>query len=295
MQGYIYHIINKKNGKRYIGKTINLKHRLECHYSKLRNNKHHSHKLQRAFNKYGADSFKVEWKKVEVENDEELSLLEIEEIAKYNSYYDGYNETFGGDGGKTALDFEDSVLVYHICQNYQGVNRQIARYFNCDHTVISIIAKNELFTNVEYNRTDYENLIQKIGIKDSNSNENYVPHNKEKLNEQQCLEILSVITQTEKYEKTICAIFNINSKLTWRLKRGLIYKEYFEEFNRMSPEEKQLLCEKTLNKYNIKNEYAKRQRNCVKNALAQEQVNYILDNKESKTRTQISRDLNVQY
>ena len=53
MIGYIYHIINKETGKRYIGQTLDIKTRKEKHYAALRNNYHHSHKLQRAFNKYG--------------------------------------------------------------------------------------------------------------------------------------------------------------------------------------------------------------------------------------------------
>lgn len=55
MVGYIYYIINKETGKRYVGQTINIKSRKEKHYTALRNNRHHSHKLQRAFNKYGEE------------------------------------------------------------------------------------------------------------------------------------------------------------------------------------------------------------------------------------------------
>ena len=57
MNSGIYIILNKENGKFYIGSSVNLSHRLETHKSDLRLNKHHSKHLQRAWNKYGIDSF----------------------------------------------------------------------------------------------------------------------------------------------------------------------------------------------------------------------------------------------
>lgn len=54
---YIYSIENKVNGKFYIGSTINLKARWAAHKAGLRNNRHHSFVLQKAWDKYGEDSF----------------------------------------------------------------------------------------------------------------------------------------------------------------------------------------------------------------------------------------------
>lgn len=53
----IYSIINKLNGKMYIGSTKNLRKRCQEHYKMLINNKHHSKFLQNAFNKYGEKHF----------------------------------------------------------------------------------------------------------------------------------------------------------------------------------------------------------------------------------------------
>lgn len=53
----IYQILNKVNGKSYIGSSINLAWRKTKHFTELRNNKHHSIILQRAFLKYGEDNF----------------------------------------------------------------------------------------------------------------------------------------------------------------------------------------------------------------------------------------------
>jgi len=56
MQG-IYAIINKTNGKRYIGSSIDVEKRFKNHLVTLRKGKHHNIKLQRAYNKHGENNF----------------------------------------------------------------------------------------------------------------------------------------------------------------------------------------------------------------------------------------------
>lgn len=53
----IYYIVNNLNGKYYIGSSKNIEQRFTHHRYKLRCNKHTSHYLQRAWNKYGKDNF----------------------------------------------------------------------------------------------------------------------------------------------------------------------------------------------------------------------------------------------
>lgn len=101
MKGYIYQIINKINGKRYIGQTIDIKRRYRTHFMKLRKNIHPNHLLQMAWNKYGEESFNFYYEEFEIASSKELDKLEIETIAKYNSLKNGYNCTSGGEGGIT--------------------------------------------------------------------------------------------------------------------------------------------------------------------------------------------------
>lgn len=63
-QHHVYQIKNTLNGRVYIGSTRNLKKRWAEHRRDLMANKHHSQKLQNAWNKYGEDSF-------------EFSILEV--------------------------------------------------------------------------------------------------------------------------------------------------------------------------------------------------------------------------
>lgn len=53
----IYEIVNNINGKRYVGRTTNLKHRKNHHFNDLRKGEHYNRFLQRSFNKYGEDAF----------------------------------------------------------------------------------------------------------------------------------------------------------------------------------------------------------------------------------------------
>lgn len=92
----IYAIKNKLNHKMYIGMTNNYKKRTEHHLYELRHNKHHSKKLQRAYNKYGEDNFEF-CVLLEVNKMEGLELKEKEFIKKYDTYKNGYNCSEGGE------------------------------------------------------------------------------------------------------------------------------------------------------------------------------------------------------
>ena len=82
----IYEIVNKNNGKRYVGSAINIHTRWNDHRKRLRKDAHHSARLQNAWNKHGeaAFSFSVLRK---VENKKDLILVEQEFIDKLRPEY----------------------------------------------------------------------------------------------------------------------------------------------------------------------------------------------------------------
>jgi group I intron endonuclease len=53
----IYIIQNKKNKKLYVGSAVDVEKRWHNHKSDLRNNKHHSPRLQHSWNKHGEENF----------------------------------------------------------------------------------------------------------------------------------------------------------------------------------------------------------------------------------------------
>ena len=91
----IYILENKINKKCYVGQTtILFKYRFKQH---IKSNS----VIGKTLRKYGIDNFD----KILIEDvpEEKLNELEIEYIQKYNSVYpNGYNLTFGGEGGKLS-------------------------------------------------------------------------------------------------------------------------------------------------------------------------------------------------
>jgi predicted GIY-YIG superfamily endonuclease len=57
MSSGIYSITCAANGKQYVGSAVNISSRWRIHQCLLRKGCHHSIKLQRVFNKYGAETF----------------------------------------------------------------------------------------------------------------------------------------------------------------------------------------------------------------------------------------------
>lgn len=53
----IYSITNSINGKKYVGSALSFNKRKKDHLNRLKNGKHHSKKLQNAYNKYGENVF----------------------------------------------------------------------------------------------------------------------------------------------------------------------------------------------------------------------------------------------
>lgn len=99
MIGYIYKITNKINGKIYIGSAIDMDQREHSHCSDLRCHRHHNSHLQNAFNKYGEDAFEFSSKKVDVENETALRLLEERYINYCWNSGKLYNLSKKGKGG----------------------------------------------------------------------------------------------------------------------------------------------------------------------------------------------------
>ena len=71
----VYKIVNKANGKTYIGQTMRGELRWKDHHAELRGNYHQNGKLQADFNKFGEEAF--EWSIIkECPKDKDILLLE---------------------------------------------------------------------------------------------------------------------------------------------------------------------------------------------------------------------------
>lgn len=98
MYGIIYKITNKVNNRIYVGQTIHpLLYRWKNHIRAA--NRGSNIYFHKAIRKYGKENFIIE-ELTKASSKEELNLLEIEYIKKYNSLApNGYNTSTGGEGG----------------------------------------------------------------------------------------------------------------------------------------------------------------------------------------------------
>ena len=94
----VYKITNLSSGRFYIGSAQNIYKRKQRHFKTLRSNSHHNIFLQRVFNKYGEDDFKVQYMKTGTL--EEARELEQKLLDKYHGNSDFMNigrDASGGD------------------------------------------------------------------------------------------------------------------------------------------------------------------------------------------------------
>lgn len=69
----VYQIVNKVNGKRYVGSSVDVDKRWQAHRRELRKGSHHAQHLQHSWNKYGEGAFNIE---VITECDPEMLIQE---------------------------------------------------------------------------------------------------------------------------------------------------------------------------------------------------------------------------
>ena len=115
MIGYVYRITNIQTQKSYIGITEDFERRKRKHIKELKNNIHHSPKLQNAWNYWGENNFEWTVREVQINQYDDLYDIEIKEIEKYNSYNDGYNCNSGGRISDWKQKVKDEDIVKFLC------------------------------------------------------------------------------------------------------------------------------------------------------------------------------------
>lgn len=142
--GKIYIITNDINNKVYIGQTIqSLKKRFSGHCCYSKSDRSSSMYIKRAIHKYGKDKFHISL--LEECSIDSLNEREIYWISKYDSYYNGYNLTLGGQSSNNfslnklskVIDikkFEDYIL------EFKPLATEVASHFGiCKCSVYNLI------------------------------------------------------------------------------------------------------------------------------------------------------------
>lgn len=111
MNGFIYLITNKANGKKYIGKTNDINKRWNFHL--YANKKEYQTPLYRSMKKYGIENFELSViETIDTEDKKELNLVLAPLEKKYISQFktktpNGYNLTDGGEG-LSGMEFSEN-------------------------------------------------------------------------------------------------------------------------------------------------------------------------------------------
>jgi len=153
----IYKIVNKNNGKIYIGKTNKtIEERFSAHIKNAKNKINRY--LYDSMNRHGYESFEVSLIE-ECETEEELSSREKYWIETPNCMHpNGYNMTIGGDGGNTLKSWPDEKrkLLYQS----QGNKRRGSRSPEFKQLMSEVSRKREAEKS-EHKKKEISNKISK--------------------------------------------------------------------------------------------------------------------------------------
>ena len=142
MIGIIYKVTNDINDLVYIGQTMYLlENRWEWHINKSNNIKDNC-KFHKALRELGYEHFKIE--EIERVSTTILDEREIYWIKYYDSYFNGYNSTLGGNGGKKLPIYTDKQAIDRIIDLYVNKHistNKIALEYKIDKATVARILK----------------------------------------------------------------------------------------------------------------------------------------------------------
>jgi len=175
----IYKVVNKVNGKIYIGKTTKFKRRKQQHITDAFNGCNYV--FHKAIRKYGVEQF--EWNIIWEGDNELLNEMEIYFIKLYNSYYSyekGYNMTFGGDGN-TGLRTDETKRkiseckrgIKHSADTKDKISKSCKGIKRSDETIEKYRIANIAEKNPNFNHKTY-NFIHKDGTEEFCETVNYM-------------------------------------------------------------------------------------------------------------------------
>ena len=133
----IYKIENLIDHKKYIGQSVQIEKRWQKHKKAAFNSKDHSYNLPlyRAIRKYGLNNFSFEI--IEECLCEELNEKEIFWIAKYDTFFNGYNMTLGGASGVGRKGSKDKVIgIIKDLETTSNTQKEIAQKWQTSEELV---------------------------------------------------------------------------------------------------------------------------------------------------------------
>lgn len=214
----------------YIGKSIDILDRYKNHCSHLKNGTHHNKHLQ---SKYQSTQVLPSISILEELPIDKLDLAEIRWISEFDSYYNGMNETKGGDSsyGESnpfALYSKDTYIEIAKLLAYTDLHyKDIATKLGVSDRVIGTIGTGKMHTwlNSEIPEV-YDIILSKMGTRNSNT-----------LQDTEYIQILFRLANTEDRLIDISKETGIGNRIIERISQGkshvYLKDKYPEEYARM--------------------------------------------------------------
>lgn len=231
----IYKIQNLINNKSYIGKSVSIEDRWNKHKSNCfnKNSKSYDFAIYRAMRKYGSENFSFEiLEKFDKIDQQFLGEREQYWIKQFDSFYNGYNMTLGGDGRPILeIELDEFVEIYNQTKSLS----KTASILGCSVDTVKSRLKIAEVEILEYGNTQIQgSRVPLKGIIQFNKNQ-------EKIQEfNSVFEAAKFIQEEKKLQTSLKAIGGALSKCaTGKTKSsyGYIWK-YKEEQNFLNFSEK---------------------------------------------------------
>ena len=171
----IYKIINKIDGKYYVGSSQNIQYRWTEHKRQLNNNCHHNDFLQRAWNKYGSNSFdfiileSTDIDKTLLVEQKYLDIAKIEQDKCYNLNF----KVTGGDMGQHS---RDKIRIKMIGRKLSSETKEK-------------MSKSKMHGTV---KKDNKTMCRESRLRNPNTHKEYYQKNRERINERKRLKRLEL-------------------------------------------------------------------------------------------------------
>lgn len=244
---YIYSIVNKKNGKRYIGYTNDLDRRLYDHFKDLQLGKHPNKKMQKEFTD---NDFEIEileaFRKISVQ---EIARREKYWIKKYDSYNNGYNQTTGGEISTKKVKKDEKFDMIFILRYYPNSSPIVQKIFEASESAVLRLKNRQTYLNIQ-NEVDtlseekIEEIKQKMEEKYQISEklENHkrnVTQKARQLDKETIFQIIAARNNLKGVGGIIERKLGLAAQHTSRIKNGERYKDYYAEYQTLSDDEKE--------------------------------------------------------
>jgi group I intron endonuclease len=249
----IYKLVCTVTNKVYVGSTVDLSRRLGNHRSALRNNRHHSVLLQRAFEKYGEDFFEIEILEL-LENTIERCILfqreqhYLDELKAYDNRF-GFNlePEAGSSRGRVATEEtkqkmsksftgrkHSDTTKERISKSHKGklMNKEhlekfkqgrINYYATHGHPLLGKSKSEETINKWRESRSNYKTTDEtkaKMSIKQSGSN-----NPSAKLNEEKVTQIIALNKTNQHTIQEIADIFEVSKSTVENILYGRTWKK----------------------------------------------------------------------